>query len=117
MLSHQKGSRGEFLIEIFRYIPKRDIKPRYERYRLSRKEITVLQALQYIYTNIDGTLTFRHYHCKRGNVCGSCAMLINGKRRLACKTPVRSEMIIEPLPSRKVIRDLVVDFRESTEDK
>ncbi|MGE5576917.1 MAG: 2Fe-2S iron-sulfur cluster-binding protein [Syntrophothermus sp.] len=47
---------------------------------------TVLTALLYIYENLDSTLAFRH-GCRAGR-CGLCAVEVNGKPRLACKTPV-----------------------------
>ncbi|MGC8938389.1 MAG: succinate dehydrogenase iron-sulfur subunit, partial [Thermodesulfovibrio sp.] len=71
----------------------------------------VLDGLIKIKETRDGTLTFRK-SCAHG-VCGSCAMKINGKNRLACQTLVKDlpEVIeIEPLPSLPVIKDLVVDM-------
>ena len=47
---------------------------------------TVLTALEEIKASQDGTLTFRQ-SC-RSAICGSCAMKINGRTRLACKTHV-----------------------------
>ena len=49
--------------------------------------------------------------CLQG-VCGSCAMVINGRPALACETFVKnlgSEITIEPLSKFFVIHDLVVD--------
>jgi succinate dehydrogenase / fumarate reductase iron-sulfur subunit len=43
----------------------------------------ILDALQYITWNVDGTLGYRR-SCAHG-VCGSDAMRINGRERLACK--------------------------------
>jgi len=46
------------------------------------------------------------------NVCGSCAMIINGRVRLACDTVVDSldqPIVLEPLSKFPVIRDLKVD--------
>jgi succinate dehydrogenase / fumarate reductase, iron-sulfur subunit len=60
----------------------------------------------------DGTLAFRR-SCAHG-VCGSDAMRINGRNRLACKVLVhdlKSDIVvIEPLLGLKVIKDLVVDM-------
>lgn len=47
----------------------------------------VLDVLLHIKSSQDATLSFR-YSCAHG-VCGSDAMRINGKERLACKTLVR----------------------------
>jgi succinate dehydrogenase / fumarate reductase iron-sulfur subunit len=61
---------------------------------------------------IDGTLSFRS-SC-RSAVCGSCAMVINGKIDLACRTQVApfesNTIILEPLPNMDIIKDLVVDL-------
>lgn len=70
---------------------------------------TVLQALQYIYSNIDSTLAFR-YSC-RFKQCGLCAVRVSGRSRLACLTPLRDGLTVEPLDNLTVIRDLVVDRR------
>ena len=74
--------------------------------------LTVLAVLIRIRDEIDGTLAFRS-SC-RSAVCGSCAMVINGKIDLACRTQVAAfnsdTIILEPLPNFEVIRDLVVDM-------
>jgi succinate dehydrogenase / fumarate reductase iron-sulfur subunit len=95
--------------------------------------MTVLKALFSIQELFDDSLAFQ-YSC-RGAVCGNCAMLINKVPRLACRTQVESllneksmppissdnhgpniiewnskeEILVEPLPNFKVIKDLVVD--------
>jgi succinate dehydrogenase / fumarate reductase, iron-sulfur subunit len=62
----------------------------------------------------EDSLTFRR-SCAEG-VCGSCAMNINGKNRLACITPIRifkhKKLTIRPLPGMPIIRDLVVDLSQ-----
>ena len=74
--------------------------------------LTVLDALYYILDNVDGSLAFRA-SC-RSAVCGSCAMYINGRYRLACNTQVSvllpGDITVSPLPSFPVIKDLVVDL-------
>src|SRR4030043_2397423 len=78
----------------------------------TRKGMNLLEALLRIQDEQDGTLAFR-YSC-RGAVCGSCAMRVNGKDVLACRTHVESLLekpsLIEPLPLFPVIRDLIVDL-------
>ena len=54
----------------------------------TRKGMNLLEALLRIQDEQDGTLAFR-YSC-RGAVCGSCAMRVNGKLVLACRTHVES---------------------------
>ena len=51
-----------------------------------RRGMNLLEALLRIQDEQDGTLAFR-YSC-RGAVCGSCAMKVNGKIVLACRTHV-----------------------------
>ncbi len=74
--------------------------------------LTVLAVLIRIRDEIDGTLAFRS-SC-RAAVCGSCAMVINGKIDLACRTQVApfntDTVILEPLPNLEIIKDLVVDL-------
>ncbi len=74
--------------------------------------LTVLTVLMRIRDELDGTLAFRS-SC-RSATCGSCAMVINGKPELACRTQVGSfrskTVILEPLPNMEVIKDLVVDM-------
>ena len=46
--------------------------------------MTVLEALFSIQEKQDGSLAFRY--CCRSSICGSCAMYINGRYRLACQS-------------------------------
>ncbi|ABR54298.1 succinate dehydrogenase and fumarate reductase iron-sulfur protein [Methanococcus vannielii SB] len=71
------------------------------------EKITVTDALEYINKNYGENIQFR-VSCRAGQ-CGSCAMTINKKSRLACKTKVEDKMYIEPLDGFDVIIDLVVD--------
>lgn len=100
--------------KIYRYNPAKDKKGTFEEFKLDYVDgWTVLDYLNHIKGNIDGTLTFRK-SC-RSAICGSCAMTINKVNRLACKTQVKdlgNEITIEPLKSFEVIRDLVVDMTE-----
>ena len=77
-----------------------------------RKGMNLLEALLRIQDEQDGTLSFR-YSC-RGAICGSCAMRVDGKDVLACRTHVEDLLekpaLIEPLPLFPVIRDLIVDM-------
>ncbi|BAP63262.1 fumarate reductase (CoM/CoB) subunit TfrB [Methanococcus maripaludis] len=69
--------------------------------------LTILDALEYINKTYGENIQFRS-SCKAGQ-CGSCAVMINKKSKLACKTKVEDNMIIEPLECFDVISDLVVD--------
>nr|NIN53125.1 2Fe-2S iron-sulfur cluster binding domain-containing protein [Nitrososphaeria archaeon] len=98
----------EVKVTIFRYDPERDVKPRYEFFRVPyREDLTILGVLRYIYEEYDGSLAF-NYECRFG-VCGLCAVKVNGRPILACKTMAQREMVIEPLSNLPVIRDLVAD--------
>ncbi|MBQ0828551.1 succinate dehydrogenase iron-sulfur subunit [Streptomyces tagetis] len=73
----------------------------------------VLDALHKIKWDLDGTLTFRR-SCAHG-ICGSDAMRINGKNRLACKTLIKDispekPITVEPIKGMTVLKDLVVDM-------
>lgn len=88
-------------------------KPYYRKYKIGTSAgMTVLDALNQIKWEQDGTLTYRK-SCRSG-ICGSCAMKIHGLNGLACERQVepmkRKSITIEPLPGFKMIKDLVVDM-------
>ncbi|MGY1498078.1 succinate dehydrogenase iron-sulfur subunit [Streptomyces sp. QTS52] len=73
----------------------------------------VLDALHKIKWDQDGSLTFRR-SCAHG-ICGSDAMRINGKNRLACKTLIKDinpakPITVEPIKGLTVLKDLIVDM-------
>ncbi|MFD7435031.1 succinate dehydrogenase iron-sulfur subunit [Streptomyces sp. NPDC059861] len=73
----------------------------------------VLDGLHKIKWDLDGTLTFRR-SCAHG-ICGSDAMRINGKNRLACKTLIKDinpekPITVEPIKGLTVLKDLIVDM-------
>lgn len=98
-------------LEIFRYRGEQDPAPTLQAYEVPyREDWVVLDAMNYIKDEIDGTLSYR-WSCRMG-VCGSCGMMINGVPKLSCATflkdyypaPVR----VEPLANFPVERDLVI---------
>ncbi len=98
---------------IFRFDPQKDEKPHYDEFEIDVwKGMTVLDALNEIKEKLDHSLSWRQ-SCRMG-VCGSCAMLINGKPALACQEQVLKldtrVITVEPLKSFPVIRDLVPDL-------
>jgi succinate dehydrogenase / fumarate reductase iron-sulfur subunit len=101
-------------LRILRFDPERDEKPHWERYRVESGPMDrVLDLLHTVKYEHDGTLTFRR-SCAHG-ICGSDAMLINGRNRLACKIRVDQlgrKVSVAPLPGMKVVKDLVVDMEE-----
>jgi succinate dehydrogenase / fumarate reductase iron-sulfur subunit len=102
----------ELTLRIKRFNPEVDRKPHWETYTVEVDEADrVLDALHQVKWHVDGTLSFRR-SCAHG-VCGSDAMVINGKNRLACVLLVRdvgSEITVEPIRGLPVVKDLVVDM-------
>ena len=97
-------------LEVFRYSPDTDGEPRFQTYEVPfREDWVVLDALNYIKDEIDGTLTFR-WSCRMG-VCGSCGMMVNGVPKLTCAAFLRDyyphPIRVEPLENFPVLRDLV----------
>ena len=79
-----------------------------------RREATLLDCLEQIKDELDGTLAFRR-SCREG-ICGSCAVRIDGRTALACRTPVAELAAggrlptIAPIGNLPVVRDLVVEM-------
>jgi fumarate reductase iron-sulfur subunit len=75
-------------------------------------DTTVLDALVEIQRRQDPALAFR-YACRVG-MCGSCAMVVNGRERWACRTRVATlgagVISVRPLYHFPLLRDLVVDM-------
>ena len=107
------GSTMQVDLRVLRFDPERDSAPHWEAYTvLSEPMDRVLDLLHKVKYEQDGTLTFRR-SCGHG-ICGSDAMLINGRNRLACKIRVdqlgRRRISVAPLPGLPVLKDLVVDM-------
>lgn len=107
-----KGEDVEVTLRIKRYNPETDEKPAFREYQVSvERTDRVLDALNQVKWQQDGTLTYRR-SCAHG-ICGSDAMRINGRNRLACKVlmgEVGDRVTIEPLIGFSVIKDMVVDM-------
>jgi succinate dehydrogenase / fumarate reductase iron-sulfur subunit len=101
-----------YRFRIKRFDPDRDLSPRWEEFTVGLEPFErLLDGLIMIKDHMDGSLTFRR-SCAHG-ICGSCAMKINGKNRLACQTLVKEmpeKIDFEPLPAFPVIKDLVVNM-------
>jgi fumarate reductase iron-sulfur subunit len=102
-------------LEIFRYRPEAETEPVFQSYEIPfRKDWVILDALNYIKDNLDGSLSYR-WSCRMG-VCGSCGMMVNGAPVLTCATflekylpgPIR----VEPLKNFPVVRDLVIEMSD-----
>ena len=77
-----------------------------------KEDETILEVLDKIRDYKDRSLSYRSF-C-RSSICGTCAVKVNDKTVLACKTKAKdliqnNELIIEPVDRSIVIKDLVVD--------
>ncbi len=99
-------------LRIRRFNPETDHEPHWEEYTVEAEPTDrVLDLLHQVKWYQDGTLTFRR-SCAHG-VCGSDAMLINGRNRLACEMLVKDagdKITVEAIRSLPVIKDLLVDM-------
>ena len=72
-------------VRLTRYRPEEEAEPTFEDYEVPcHKEWVVLDGLNYIKDQLDGTLSFR-WSCRMG-ICGSCGMTVNGEPKLTCAT-------------------------------
>ena len=97
---------------IFRYNPQDpESEPHTDTFDLEEAErMTLYIALTRIREEQDPSLTFDF--CCRAGICGACAMVINGRPGLACKTLTKDqpdEITLMPLPVFKLVGDLSVD--------
>jgi succinate dehydrogenase / fumarate reductase iron-sulfur subunit/fumarate reductase iron-sulfur subunit len=73
---------------------------------------SVLDALFALQRGPCPDLAFR-FSCRVG-MCGSCAMVVNGRETLTCSTLIKTvgtELRIEPLRNLPVVRDLAADLK------
>ena len=85
---------------------------RHQEFALEVNErMTVLDALEVIRRDQDQSLMYRH-SCHHGS-CGTCGMLINGERKLACLTAAAALEVetieVQPLQTMNPLGDLAVD--------
>ena len=105
-------------LEIFRYRPEEESKPTMQTYEIPfHKDWAVLDAINHIKNEIDGTLSYR-WSCQMG-VCGSCGVMINGVPKLSCATFLKDyfphKIRIEPLTGFPVERDLIFEMDDFME--
>lgn len=97
---------------ILRYDPAKDPRAHWEAYAVELEPTDrVLDGLQAVKWHCDGSLALRR-SCAHG-ICGSDAMMINGRNRLACKLLVKDcpqPITVEPMRGFRVIKDLIVDM-------
>jgi len=102
-------------IEVLRYRPEQDAEPVKETFQVPfTNDMSVLQGLQYIKDELDGSLSFR-WSCRMA-ICGSCGMMINGKPKLGCQTFLRDYypglVRVEALAHFPIEKDLVVGVED-----
>jgi len=79
-----------------------------------REHQTVLDVVTEIQREQDATLAYR-FACRVG-MCGSCAMVVNGRPRWTCRTRVseavgrKGRLRLEPLKNFTVVKDLAVEM-------
>ena len=99
---------------IRRFDPEVDSEPRWVDYDVELYPTDrVLDALHKIKWEVDGSLSFRR-SCAHG-ICGSDAMRINGRNRLACKTLIKDldiskPIYVEAIKGLPLEKDLIVDM-------
>lgn len=109
------SERPTIVIEVRRWHPDAEQPPWWQAFELPyREDQSLLEALQHIKDELDGSLTFR-WSCRMA-ICGSCGCMVDGRPELSCHLlmgdlapgPVR----VEPLAHFPVIRDLVIDQQD-----
>lgn len=101
--------------KVFRFNSETDVQPTYKSYTLEvSKDELVLDILNRIKWEFDGSLSYRR-SCRHG-ICGACAIKLNGKSIIACKTNAfdmadifGEEMIIDPSDKKRAVKDLIID--------
>ncbi len=101
--------------KVKRFNPEKEAKPYWQEYNVEVEPTDrVLDGVNYIKWNLDGSLTYRR-SCAHG-ICGSDVFVVNGRNRLACKFLMKQALAeskvitVEPIRGFPVIKDLVVDM-------
>ena len=100
------------VLSVQRFTPETDPAPRFEKHELEVSDkASILDTLFALQRGPAPDLAFR-FSCRVG-MCGSCAMVVNGREQLTCSTLVKTvgnNLKIEPLRNLSVVRDLAVDL-------
>jgi len=112
MKNGYRNHERQLTLRIFRHIPcVPESRPRLDTFSLNETPgMTLFLALARIREELDPSLNFDCV-CRAG-VCGSCAIVINGRPGLACRTLVADlpkTITLFPLPGFELIADLSVD--------
>ena len=104
--------RMSLTLKIRRYNPEVSEEPWWDEFTVKMEPTDrLLDALHEVKWRHDGTLALRR-SCAHG-ICGSDAMLINGRNALACKVLVQDvapKATVEPIRGLPVLKDLIVDM-------
>ena len=77
-------------------------------YEVPDHGLSISAALQLLSRTVDSSIGY-YLSCRRG-VCACCAVRANGANCMACMTEVADGMRIEPVQTRLLIKDTVVDL-------
>ena len=101
----------QIIAKVFRFDPVKDRAPYYKTYKVAVEgPTTVLSILKKIHEEKDHTLAYRDHICYKG-ICVACEARVNRKTVRTCSTLVKpgETVLIEPLTTSPVIRDIVTD--------
>jgi succinate dehydrogenase / fumarate reductase iron-sulfur subunit len=111
----------EYALKLYRYDSETGDPPRWEDFQVDLPEhMSVLDGILQARAKEDGSIGIR-CSCQAA-ICGSCAVRINGKTRLACNTKIgqaqdeavnrtgTGEIVVEPMANFPVLKDLIVDM-------
>ena len=113
MVSHHTAVVPKVTVSVRRSAVEAAEKPRFETHQVQvADKASILDALLALQRGPCPDLAFR-FSCRVG-MCGSCAMVVNGRERLTCSTLIKTVgdvLRIEPLRNLPVVRDLAVDLK------
>src|SRR5436305_9411744 len=111
----------EYTLKLYRYNPESGDAAHWENYDVDLPDhMSVLDGVLQARAKQDGSIGIR-CSCQAA-ICGSCAVRINGKTRLACNTKIGiaadeaksrngvGEIVVEPMANYPVLKDLIVDM-------
>ena len=112
MTDSAQPARRQLTIRVLRCHPRDSSQPpRFQDYKIEEADgMTLFIALTEIREKLDASLQF-DFVCRAG-ICGSCAMVIDGRPGLACRTLTKNLgplITLAPLPGFELIADLSVD--------
>ncbi len=110
--------KGTIRLTIRREDRKKGFPPAFQTYEIRTEcEMTVLEALNHIFYQVDATVAYRRYRCGR-KLCRSCEVKLDGKVVRGCGVLLRpgGSYTLEPARPEALIRDLVCDFDSPSAD-